>query len=121
LVLPANEDEDLDFILAYFLTLVVETGALYLLLRRRYRAKTIILNSIIANSVTLPFVWYFFPALGLDWPVQTAIAELFAFISEAVFYWKAFARLGYKEAALASFTCNLLSLGIGLLLAMHGF
>jgi len=106
----------LNFISAYALTIILETGMLYLLMRKRYNDKTITLNSVIANSITLPIVWFVFPYLGLAWPIQIAVSELFAFICEAVYYKISFAKLGWMDAIIASFLCNSLSFGVGLLL-----
>ena len=106
----------LTFLFAYALTVCLETGALCLMLRKRHGTQSIILNSIIANSITLPFVWFFFPMLGMGWIAQTAVAELFAFIAEAAYYKMAFSKLGWKGALLASLACNLISFGMGLLL-----
>jgi hypothetical protein len=98
------------------MTLIIETSALFLLLRRRYDARTIVLNSIIANTITVPVVWFVFPFLGLGWVAETAMAELFAFVCEALYYKKAFAGIGWYDAFFVSFACNSLSFGFGLLL-----
>lgn len=111
-----HQGTELNFISAYALTVILETGMLFLLMRKRYPAGTIIMNSVISNSITLPFVWFFFPILGLEWPVQIAISEMFAFICEAVYYKTAFAKLGWTDSIIASFLCNSLSFGVGLLL-----
>ena len=68
----------MDFLAAYALTLAIEGVALYLLLHDRYGAGLVARNAIIASSVTLPFVWFAFPALNLAWGAQTALAEGFA-------------------------------------------
>jgi len=106
----------LSFIFAYALTLIVETCMLFLLLHKRYDARTIMLNSMIANSITLPFVWFAFPLLGMDWAAQTAIAEIFAFMCEAAFYKKAFIGISWKEAMFVSLACNSLSFVAGFML-----
>jgi uncharacterized protein (DUF2062 family) len=71
---------------------------------------------LIANSITLPFVWFVFPLLGLGWALQTALAELFAFVCEAIFYKIAFAKIGWKDAFMVSLACNSFSFVTGLLL-----
>lgn len=107
----------MDFFLAYFLTLVIETAALWIMLRRRFGARLIARNAVVASSLTLPFVWFFFPALGLAWVPQTALAEAFAFVAEAGVYAALFPRLGLREALTASFACNCLSFCAGLALS----
>ncbi len=105
-----------DFWVAYILTLSIETPILYFLIRGKYTTISIIQNSIIANSITLPFVWFAFPLLGLGWTVQIAIAELFAFACEIVIYKKLFGNISWEQATFASFVCNAISFGIGLLI-----
>ncbi len=108
----------MDFVHAYIITVLVETLILYLLLRKRYPAPAIIRNSVVANSLTLPFVWFVFPVLGsgLSWVLLTAVAELFAFGAEAAVYRVLFQRMDWADAARMSFICNLLSFLTGLVL-----
>ena len=103
-----------EFLVAYAFTLAIETTVILLLLRNRYPAPLIARNSIIASSLTLPFVWFVFPLSGLAWPVQTAISEIFAFLAEAGFYRLSFKGMGWKGALAASFACNAASFLSGL-------
>jgi hypothetical protein len=105
-----------DFLLAYFLTIFIEGTILVLLLRRKYELKLIIRNAIIASSLTLPFVWFFFPLLGLDWTIQTLLAELFAFATEAWIFTILFKGMDWKNAIIASFVANAVSFFAGFLL-----
>ena len=91
----------MDFISAYALTVGIEAAALFLLLRRDYGAPLIARNAVLASSLTLPFVWFAFPALGLSWGPQTAVAEAFAAIIEAGVYACAFRGMKLKDAILA--------------------
>ena len=109
------ETMNLDFLGAYFLTIVTETVILFLLLRKTYPAKTILVNSLIANVTTLPFVWFVFPLLPLTYPVQIAISEIFAFVVEGFVYAKLFSKLPLKRAFFVSFLCNLVSFLTGLI------
>jgi hypothetical protein len=104
----------MDFLSAYALTVSIEAVALYLLLRREYGAALIARNAVLASSLTLPFVWFAFPALGLPWGLQTAAAEAFAAVSEAGFYAFAFNGMKTRDALLASVLCNWASFIIGL-------
>jgi hypothetical protein len=106
----------LDFPAAYALTVVSETAALFLLLRNRYGGRMIARDSLIANTLTHPAVWFLFPLLRLAWPLQTALAELFAFTAEAAAYRGLFPGLGWKGAAGCSLICNSLSFTAGLAL-----
>jgi len=106
-----------EFLVAYALTLAIETIVLFLLLRSRYGVALIIRNSIIASSLTLPFVWFVFPALGLgSWALQTAAAEIFAFAVEACVYRALFHGIRWEDALAASFVCNAASFIAGLAL-----
>ena len=113
----------IDFIRAYFVTIIIEYAILFLLLKKRQDAGLITRNAIIASSLTLPFVWFVFPVLGFEswnfgldpWIVQTAIAELFAFSIEAVAYRFLFNRISWKDAVIASLLCNSTSFIIGLI------
>jgi uncharacterized protein (DUF2062 family) len=106
----------LNFASAYIVTVAVETILLFLLLHKTHPTSKIVRNSFIANSLTLPFVWFVFPALGFSWFVGTSIAELFAFGAEAIIYRRLFEKIGWEEAILASLICNAASLAAGLVL-----
>jgi hypothetical protein len=109
----------LDFFLAYIFTIVIETTLLFALLGKRFPSSAIARNSLIVNTATLPFVWFFFPALAgpiFGYPSQIAVSELFAFGAEALMYWKLFPGMEPKDAIRVSFICNLASFLIGLAL-----
>jgi hypothetical protein len=104
-----------EFVYAYALTVIIETVIAILLLRGRYDKTLIVRNSIIANSLTLPFVWFLFPVLGFgSWWLQTAVAEVFAFVAEAVVYRALFPKIGLTEALKVSLACNVASFLAGL-------
>ena len=109
---------ELNFSSAWMLTVSLEAVVLFLLLRRDYPAPPIFLNAVFASTITLPFVWFVFPQLFGNYPLQIAVSELFAFVTEAVFYTFAFRNIGVRRAFFASFACNLVSFSIGLLLSM---
>jgi hypothetical protein len=111
------ESDCLDFAAAYALTVSIEAVALFLLFRRQYGAMLIARNAVLASSLTLPFVWLVFPAMGLGWGLQTAAAEAFATLTEAGLYAVAFRGIRPKDALLASVLCNWCSFITGLALA----
>jgi hypothetical protein len=105
------------FIPAYLLTIAIETALALFLLRKKYDGMLIARNSVIASTLTLPFVWFVFPALGFgSWALQTAVAEIFAFLVEAAAYRVIFPKMGWMEALKTSFVCNAASFMIGLTL-----
>ena len=54
----------MEFALAYALTLAIEAAALYAMLRGGYGPLLIARNSLIANTITHPIVWFAYPALA---------------------------------------------------------
>jgi len=113
-----------EFIFSYFLTIIIETAVLFILLRQRHAPILIARNAIIASSLTLPFVWFAFPVLcsgflGFGagcWFLQTALAEIFAVVAETAVYQKLFSGMCWKSAFFLSLTCNAVSFGVGLAL-----
>ncbi|MFN7991492.1 MAG: hypothetical protein U0R44_05020 [Candidatus Micrarchaeia archaeon] len=106
----------MDFPAAYALTLLIEVPALLIMLRKRYPPLLIACGGIIASGLTLPLVWFFFPALGIGWAGATIAAELFAGAAETVIYLRLFPGIGWKGAASASVICNAMSFIAGLLM-----
>jgi hypothetical protein len=114
------------FLAAYALTLLIETTALFAVLAlpgRRFQPMLVIRNSLIANTATLPVVWFIFPWLvgpAFGYAYQIAVSELFAFGAEAAIYQRLFPGRGLafslRDAALASFICNLASFLAGVIL-----
>jgi len=104
----------LDFLSAWALTLIIEGVALFIIFHERYAPFLIARNAFIASSLTLPFVWFVFPALGMGWGPQTALAETFAVVVEGGIYAALFSKIDKKGALLASVACNFASFIIGL-------
>jgi hypothetical protein len=71
-------------------------------------------NSVIASTLTLPFVWFFFFNLDLPWGLQTAMAEVFAVLVECGVYAILFKKIMLRDAILASAACNWASFIFGL-------
>ncbi len=117
----SSESEPVEFWQAYALTLLIEGAALFLFLRGRYDYGIIVRNAVAASSLTLPFVWFVFPSLGLGWGTQTALAEGFAFLAEGALYANLFPGLKAKDALVASAVCNLPSFLAGLALSSFLF
>ena len=67
-----------------------------------------------ATVMTLPYVWFVLPFVVTPKIVFQIVAELFAWLMEAVFYVLCF-RLKAREALVFSFVLNLFSVVLGLL------
>ncbi len=106
----------LDFPSAFFLTLLIEMPVCWLFLRRQQKPLRIALFALLANALTLPFVWFVFPFFVRDYWLALGLSEIFAFLSEAAIYSRAFG-LKAKYALALSFCANLLSFFAGLALA----
>ena len=104
----------LSFSLAYFLTLIIEGIIVWFFLRKTISITKLLLAIIVANTITLPFVWFFFPFLS-DYLTFLIISELFAFIAEALLYFKIL-KLKLINAVKISLIANLVSFLIGFFL-----
>ncbi|MCC7197088.1 hypothetical protein IT413_02720 [Candidatus Peregrinibacteria bacterium] len=67
-----------------------------------------------ASVMTLPYVWFVLPYILAPKIVFQVVAELFAWLMEAVFYAFCF-KLKTREAIVFSFVLNLVSVVLGLL------
>jgi len=70
---------------------------------------------LIANLLTHPLVWFFYPQLPLPYLVRLTLSELWAFGAEAWFYAGFVAGLGVSRAILTSLVANAVSFGLGLI------
>lgn len=105
-----------NFLVAYLFTIFIETLVIYLLLRKKYDWKIIVRNGIIGSSITLPFVWFVFPLLNVQWIIFVLVSETWAFGGETILYKHLFKGIGLKEAMVISFLANLVSFVIGFLI-----
>lgn len=105
---------ELNFLQAYAITLAAEMLALNFLLRKQYPRSNITINAMIASSITLPFVWFVFPAIFGDYTIQIAVSEFFAFAAEAGIYLVLFKGMKIRDAISVSFACNAASFLLGL-------
>lgn len=86
---------------------------LWLFLRGRYPDWQIVLAAVAASTITLPFVWFFFPTLPMQWAGYIALAEVFVVVVEAGFY-RIMLKTSWKDAVVVSVLCNWTSFVIGL-------
>lgn len=69
----------------------------------------------IASALTLPYVWFVFPAFITEKIIYIIAAEIFALIVEAVVY-RILLKCRAYQAFIISFICNGASFGLGLLI-----
>ncbi len=69
-----------------------------------------------ANLTTHPIVWFVLPELPLRYSTMVALAELWAFGAEAVFYSMVVERLSWRRGVLLSLAANGLSFVGGLVI-----
>jgi len=108
----------MNFFQAWVLTIGIETTIMFFLFRNRYSPDFIARNSILASTITLPFVWFAFTQLGLAWGLQTTLSELFAIGAETGIYVLLFQGMKTKDAFFASLICNTSSFLAGLLFTL---
>lgn len=104
------------FLVSLILTLLIETLILLVLLKiiaPKIKKLKIVLISILATSLTLPYLWFIFPNY-LAYPNYIILGEIFVFLTEAIIYWRTLP-ITIKKALIISFIANLLSLIVGLL------
>lgn len=111
------ESYELNFLSAFLFTLLIEGIIVYYLYnpdKKTTKIKKLIPVIIFVNLITLPLVWFVFPLFFLEYTSFIILAELFAFIAEALLY-SYFFRLNIKEALKISFLANLASFLFGFL------
>lgn len=103
---------------AFLLTLAVETPLVAVLLRPcEGRLGRRVLIAVFASLATHPIVWFIFPALPFaPWPRFLA-SELWAIVTEALFFGLAVRGLSTPRAAATSLAANTASALCGLALA----
>jgi len=66
-----------------------------------------------ASLATHPLVWFVFPELGFRYLATVELAELWAWLTEAGFYWLVFPGARLERVLLASLAANAASLTLG--------
>jgi hypothetical protein len=107
---------------AFVWTVVLETPVVVLLTRGQgFSIARRIAIAVFANLATHPVVWFVFipeadPLLGLGGETRLVLAETWALVVEAAFYFVVFRQLGVVRAFLVSLFANGFSFAVGLLL-----
>ena len=113
------------FLHALLLTVVIESVAVVAVVRSIYRITApnvswarCIAAGILASSLTLPYLWFVFPAWFSGFWTLAATGEPSVVIVEGFFYWLVL-RLSLSRSLLLSLIANVLSFTIGLCLSRY--
>jgi len=102
---------------AFLITLLVEVPlAAFLLRQQEPRLSRLLLAGVYANLATHPLVWFVFATLPLRPWAGIALAELWAWLGEALFFVVVWRGLSWRRAAGVALLTNGASFGLGLLL-----
>jgi len=114
---------ELTFLWGLFCTVTIETIAGLLL--KKFAPKYFELTKveywrlailiILASCLTLPYVWFIFPAFIQNRIAYIAVVETFAFVMEGIWYFLSL-KINLKKALLFSLIINAISFLIGLLI-----
>lgn len=107
------------FLIALLLTLIIEIPILFIFLKYIFKLKIkdskIIFVGFLASTLTIPYLWFIFPAYINDYFIYIIIGEFLVFLFEAFMY-NQLINLRIDKALLVSFVANLSSFTIGLLI-----
>lgn len=112
---------EFSFLKALLLTIFIETSVLFLLFKLVYKSIHIkkwllVLTGILASFSTLPYLWFILPIFVHSELFYVIVSEASAVLLESVIV-LGLLRISYKKAFIISFTCNMTSFLIGLLIA----
>ncbi len=107
------------FIVAFLVTLFLEllVALIYFLITKK--SMKILISVLIANSISLPIVWFVFPLFKIDTLLIILLAEIFALVFEACFIYLLNKDISLKSSFLLSFLMNTLSFFFGILLLLN--
>jgi hypothetical protein len=111
---------EFEFLEALALTIFIETIVMFILVKvffTNFQIKTglIILAGITASFATLPYLWFILPIFIKSGLYFKIVSESSAVVLES-FILLGILRVGYKNALIISFVCNMTSFVIGLIL-----
>ncbi|MDO8339989.1 MAG: hypothetical protein Q7T16_05010 [Candidatus Burarchaeum sp.] len=105
---------EMNFLLAFVLTNILEFAVVYLMLRGREGSLHIAEIVLLCNLLTLPYVWFVFPAfLAMPYFPLLALSEVFALFIEMLLYAASFRNAGALRATFAAVVANALSFLVG--------
>ena len=119
--LPATISIEARFLISLLVTVVVETAVLICYIRFIFKIASLqlplrrcLFAGFFASFATLPYLWFVLPAFVHSYPLLVTTGELGVFVVEAVAYIFLLG-LPFRKTAVLSFTANLASIIVGLL------
>lgn len=109
------------FLSSLFLTILIETSVLFLLVRYYFKTDCIstsilLFAGILASFSTLPYLWFLLPQFIDSYENLVLLGEISVILIEAVIY-HFILKVSIQRAFQLSFLCNLSSFLIGLIMA----
>lgn len=111
---------EVEFLYALLLTLIIEVPLILVIIKYLYkkleiRIPQIIFISALASILTLPYLWFIFPAFIFNRGYYIFWGELFAVLVEAIIYKQLF-KIKLREALIISLLANAGSFFLGKLI-----
>lgn len=107
------------FLISLLITIIIEVPVLLLILKYLFKDKKnsvwhIIIVGVIASALTLPYFWFVLSNY-INTIYYFYIGETLVFLLESLIYFKFF-RIKFPKALILSFTANLVSFLLGLII-----
>ncbi|MDK2830857.1 MAG: hypothetical protein PWQ75_609 [Methanolobus sp.] len=107
------------FLFSLFLTIIIETSVLFLLIRFYFKIddlsnSLLLFAGIFSSFSTIPYLWFLLPQFIDSYQDLALIGEISVFLVEAVIYYFVL-KVTVQRALILSFTCNLVSFIVGLM------
>ena len=106
------------FLRFLLITLIVEVPIVFLIVRYKFKNFdnwNIILVSIVASTLTLPYFWFIFPTLISNRIIYIYLGESIIVLVEAFIYYRLF-KINLRKALVVSFLANTASVMVGLII-----
>ena len=108
-----------DFLRALLLTVLIETSLMFLVIRFVYRiprsslpTRIVLIGGVLCSCVTLPYIWFVFPAFIRHFRAYMLVVEAFAITAEtAIMFF--LLQLSLKRSFWLSVICNGCSFLVG--------
>ena len=104
----------ISFVISLIITMILELIVASIYISKKQLSKRILLFVLLANLISLPIMWFVFPALLKNTSLFLLISEIFVFLLESlILYYFNKRELNLKQSFLLSFYMNIVSFLIG--------